>query len=46
MNRYRRLIAIPLAAILVLALASPVAAVKPRDTLERWAADTWAASWP
>jgi hypothetical protein len=42
MTRSRRLIAFPLAAIIVLALAVPVAAVKPRDTLQRWAADTWA----
>ena len=42
MNRYQRMFALPIAALLALALATPVAAVRPRDTLQRWAADTWA----
>jgi hypothetical protein len=40
MTRSRRLIALPLAAIIVLALAVPVAAA-PKGTLERYARDTW-----
>ena len=40
MTRSRRLIAIPLAAIIVLAVAMPVAAA-PKGTLDRYARDTW-----
>ena len=40
MSTSRRLIALPLAAILVLALAVPVAAA-PKGTLDRYARDTW-----
>ena len=40
MTRSRRLLALPLAAIIVLALAVPVSAA-PKGTLERYARDTW-----
>ena len=40
MTRFRRFIALPVAAIIVLALAMPVAAA-PKGTLERYARDTW-----
>ena len=40
MNRSRRLLALPLAALLALAVAMPVAAA-PKGTLERYARDTW-----
>lgn len=40
MNRFRRLMTLPLAAVIVLALAVPVAAA-PKGTLQRYARDTW-----
>jgi hypothetical protein len=40
MNRSRRLLALPLAALLALALAMPAAAA-PKGSLERYARDTW-----
>ena len=40
MNRFRRLLAFPLAALLALAVVMPVAAA-PKGTLERYARDTW-----
>jgi Putative glucoamylase/Protein of unknown function (DUF3131) len=40
MSRYRRFLALPLAAVVALALAVPVAAA-PKGTLERYARDTW-----
>ncbi len=43
MTRYGRILAIPLALVVALAFALPAAAATPeRETLRRWAADTWA----
>lgn len=42
MNRSRSLVSILAAALLIAAMAMPVAAANPRATLQRWAADTWA----
>jgi len=42
MTRSRTILPLAMAALLALAMATPVAASNPRSTLERWAADTWA----
>lgn len=42
MTRTRHLLPLALSTLLVLATAVPVGAANPRDTLQRWAADTWA----
>lgn len=42
MNRYRRLLSIPLALTLIVAAGLPVVAGSERATLERYARDTWA----
>ena len=43
MNRYGRILTLPLALVMAFAFAVPTAAATPeRETLRRWAADTWA----
>lgn len=42
MHRSGRLLSVPLALVLALAVAAPTAADAERSTLQRWASDTWA----